>query len=55
MRDKIDAIEFSRKVDRSHHSNIRIVVPPAIDSYLEKPKNIKFSFKGNNVILTNDD
>ncbi|QDI73916.1 hypothetical protein HOV56_gp27 [Nitrosopumilus spindle-shaped virus] len=51
MRDKADATEFERSIDRSHHSNIRVVIPPAVDKFLKSPDKIKFSFEGRHVVV----
>jgi len=52
MRDKADAVEFDRSIDRSHHSNIRVVIPPIIDKFLKSPDKIKFTMEGKRVIVT---
>lgn len=52
MRDKKDATEFIRSIDRSHHANIRVVIPPVIDEHLKSPNKIKFVKEGRNVIIS---
>lgn len=51
MRDKEDATEFIRSIDRSHHSNIRTVIPPKIDQFLKEPDKIKFTMERGRVIV----
>jgi len=51
LRDKADATEFDRSIDQSHHSNIRVVIPPRIFKHLGEPKRIKFTFHGKKVIV----
>ena len=52
MRDKADATEFIRSIDTSHHSNIRVVVPPKVYDHLKNPEKVKFTFDGKKVIIT---
>jgi len=52
MRDKKDATEFIRKIDRTHHANIRVVIPPSIDQHLNSPTQIKFEKEGKKVIIS---
>ena len=51
MRDKADATVFDRSIDRSHHSNIRTVIPPTIDKFLNSPDKIRFTIEGKRVII----
>lgn len=51
VRDKKDATEFVRKIDRSHSHNIRVVIPPAIDEYLRCPDKVVFSLETSEVVV----
>lgn len=51
MRDPSDATEFIRSIDTSHHSNIRVVIPPKIWNFLNNPEKIKFTMEGKRVII----
>ena len=51
MRDKADAVEFDRAIDTSHHSNIRVVIPPKVYHHLGKPSRIKFSLHGDKILV----
>lgn len=51
MRDKKDATIFIRKIDRSHPSNIRVVIPPTIDKFLKSPVKVVFSIKNDKVVV----
>lgn len=53
MRDKKDATEFIRSIDRTHHSNIRVVVPPTIDNHLKNPDKIRFEIINEVVVVSN--
>lgn len=52
MRDKTGATEFIRKIDRTHPSNTRVVVPKPIDLFLKEPDKIKFIIENRRVIIT---
>jgi len=51
MRDKKDAKLFVRTIDRSHPSNIRVVVPPVIDKFLKSPGKVIFTTQQGAVII----
>lgn len=51
MRDKENATEFVRNIDTSHHSNIRVVMPPKIYHFLKDPDQVKFIIQGNRIVI----
>lgn len=52
MRDKKDATEFVRKVDRCHPINTRVLLPPVVDQFLRTPDKVIFILdKPNNRII----
>lgn len=46
MRDKADATEFTRTIDRSHRDNIRVILPPKVDEILKSPDKVTFTIVG---------